>query len=73
MDEEALGGLLERVLVILDSFPAESIPGSEPGYVGVTFQAGEKELNLWFLVTDGKAARADGLHGAALLEKLSSK
>ena len=30
-------------------------------------------MNLWFAVTDGEAARAQGLHGTALLDALTNK
>ncbi len=72
-DTETLGNLLERILVVLDQFPTRSTPGPKPGYVGVRFHSGDQELYLWFLVEDGKAARDQGLHGAALLERLQKK
>jgi hypothetical protein len=72
-DTEQLGNLLERILVVLDGFPAGTTPGTQPGYVGVAFQAGSDTSNLWFLITDGEAARAQDLHGAALLDRLTNK
>ena len=72
-DTEQLGSLLEQTLVVLDGFPIGSTPGSQPGIVGVTFQAGKETTNLSFTVTEGKAARDKGLHGAALLEALTKK
>ncbi len=71
-DREALGTSLEQILVVLDAFPPESTPGPQSGYVGVTFQAGSDELRLWFTADEGKSARALGLHGAALLDKLQN-
>ena len=72
-DGPALGDLLERALVVLDGFPPGATPGPQPGYIGVTFQAGDEVLNLWFTVTDGESARALGLHGAALLDELKKR
>ena len=72
-DKDDLGHLLEKILVVLDSFPIGKIPGPEPGYIGVSFQAGSDELNLSFTATAGKSARDQGLHGAALFEELQSK
>jgi ABC-type glycerol-3-phosphate transport system substrate-binding protein len=69
-DREALGTLLENILLVLDGFPTATTPGPQPGYVGVAFQAKDEELRLWFLVEDGESARALGLRGAALLDKL---
>lgn len=72
-DRAALGTLLEKILVTLDGFPSESTPGPNAGYIGVTFQAGDEELRLWFPVADGESARALGLRGAALLDKLQNR
>ena len=69
-DKGQLGNLLERILIVLDCFPTGSIPGPLPGYIGVSFQAGDDELRLWFPASDGVSARDQGLHGAALFEKL---
>jgi len=69
-DPRQLGDLLERILLVLDGFPAGSTPGPLPGYIGVSFQAGDDELHLWFPVVDGASARDQGLHGAALFERL---
>ncbi|MBE3065864.1 MAG: hypothetical protein IMZ73_00320 [Chloroflexi bacterium] len=64
---------MEKILVTLDGFPSESRPGPNAGYIGVTFQAGDEELRLWFPVADGESARALGLRGAALLDKLQNR
>jgi hypothetical protein len=72
-DGAALGDLLERTLVVLDGFPPGATPGPQAGYVGITFQAGDEESRLWFLVADGESARAQGLHGAALIDKLTNR
>jgi hypothetical protein len=71
--KEDLGILLEKILVVLDAFPIGEIPGPQPGYVGISFQADGEELNLWFQSTDGKTARDQGLKGAALLDRLIRK
>jgi hypothetical protein len=72
-DRTLLGTLLEQIMVILDGFPTGSTPGSNAGYIGVTFQAGIEELHLWFNLADGKSVRVQGLHGAALLDKLQKR
>ncbi len=72
-DPSELGDMLEKILVVLDTFPAGKIPGPEPGKIAVSFQAGSKELNLMFSVQAGKSARTQGLHGAELIEKLQNK
>jgi hypothetical protein len=72
-DTAALGDLLERILVVLDSFPPGSTPGPQPGYIGVRFTQGSQEFYLWFTVSVAKTAREGSLHGAALLEELQNK
>jgi hypothetical protein len=72
-DLDDLGNTLEKILTVLDQFPPGTTPGPQAGYVGVTFATAEEDLNLWFHAADGKAARDQGLHGAALLEKLHNK
>jgi len=72
-DRPRLGELAEQVLIVLDGFPPGAMPGSNPGYIGIRFLDGSEELNLWFTVTDGEAARALGLHGAELLDELVNR
>jgi hypothetical protein len=72
-DRQELGKRLEEILLVLDAFPAGSTPGSNPGYIGVTFEKDGQELNLWFMRTVWETAREKGLHGAALLEAVEKK
>jgi hypothetical protein len=72
-DKDNLGNSLEKILVVLDKFPTGTTPGPQPGYIGISFRTGSDELNLWFIVTEGKSAREDGLLGAALLDKLLNR
>ena len=72
-DKDELGNLLEKILTVLDGFPTGKIPGPEAGYINISFQSGRDELNLMFIVTAGKSARARGLRGAELLDELNKK
>lgn len=72
-DTESLGNLLEKVLIVLDDFPTDKTPGPQPGYIGVTFQAGNEVLNMWFKVSQGIQARRQGYDDAALLQELLPK
>ena len=72
-DTDNMGNLLDKILVVLDTFPAGKIPGPQPGSIAVSFRVGSEELNLMFTVPAGKTARSLGLHGAALLEELQKK
>jgi hypothetical protein len=68
-DADALGTLVEKMLVVLDQFPVGSTPGPRTGYVGVHFLQNGEELNLWFQADTANAARNEGLHGRALLDR----
>jgi len=72
-NKDNLGGLLEKILSVLDAFPAGKIPGSQPGYIAISFMSGKAESNLSFAASAGKSARLLGLHGTALFEKLQKK
>ncbi len=72
-DAEALGSLLEQTLEIIDGFPVGETPGPNPGYIGITFQAGETVENLWFQQTQSDALRAQGLGGQSLYESIKGK
>lgn len=69
-DLQAVGDLLQKMLKVLDGFPPDQVPGSQPGYIGVELNAGQDVQNLWFKVSEGTAAREQGLQGAALYEAL---
>lgn len=72
-DKVDLGNMLEKILGVLDRFPAGKIPGPQPGSINVSFQAGSDEVNMKFTVTAGKSARSRGFQGAALFEELQKK
>ena len=72
-DTDKMGNLLDKILVVLDTFHAGKIPGPQTGSIAVSFRVGSEELNLMFTVPAGKTARSLGLHGAALLEELQKK
>ncbi|HVM70683.1 MAG TPA: hypothetical protein VMT91_02910 [Anaerolineales bacterium] len=72
-DKETLGNLAKEILKVLDTFPVGKIPGPQAGYIEITFQSGSDQSNLHFSVRQGEAARKQGLHGAALLDKLLEK
>lgn len=71
-DEAALGQYLEKIVVIIKQVPSDQT-GPNPGYIGVTFKAGEQLQNLWFTQVQAAAAQAQGLTGADLYKALSSK
>lgn len=72
-DAESLGSLLEQTLVVIDGFPVKETPGPNPGYIGITFQAGEQIENLWFQRAKSDQLRAQGLSGLMLYEALKAR
>lgn len=72
-DETALGNLLEQTLAVIDQFPADQTPGPNPGYVGITFKAGEQVQNLWFMQSRVSELRTQGLKGAELYRALMGR
>lgn len=72
-DKAALGELLARVLTTLQALPVGSTPGPNPGYIGVTFQAGEQSERLWFERRRAEEALQQGLTGEQLYKTLQVK
>ncbi len=69
-DREALGVQLAAVLAVLDEFPPEATPGSQPGQIEIVYTADGEENRMWFSVAEAKEARRSGMQGADLLEAL---
>lgn len=72
-DKAALGELLGKVLTTLQALPVGSTPGPNPGYIGVTFQAGEQSERLWFERRRAEEALQQGLTGEQLYKTLQVK
>lgn len=72
-DENTLGNLLEQTLAVIDEFPVDQTPGPNPGYIGITYKAGEQVQNLWFTQTQANDLRKQGVKGAALYQALVKK
>ena len=71
-DQTVPGKLLEEVLAVIDGMPVDQL-GPNPGYVGVTFQAGDQVQNLWFTRTQAATLQAQGVHGADLYRALTTR
>lgn len=72
-DKRALGEMIEQVLGVVSQFPVEETPGPQPGYVGITFEAPEDELRLWFTQLEAQAVIDTGLQGEELFYALQAK
>jgi hypothetical protein len=70
-DQTALGSLLEKALAVIDQFPPNEL-GPNPGYIGITFQAGSQVQNLWFTQAAANSLRKQGLKGADLYRALAN-
>jgi len=71
-DESALGNYLETILIIIGKIPPDQT-GPNPGYIGVTFKAGDQVQNLWFTQTLVNDLQTQGLKGAELYRALKNK
>lgn len=67
----SLGALLEQTLSVIDEFPVSQTPGPNPGYIGITFQAGDQVQNLWFERRKAEELRSQGLSGEKLFQALN--
>lgn len=72
-NEQILGELLVRVMDVLAGFPTDETPGPQPGYVGITFEAPDDELRLWFTRTEGETALKNGMRGVKFFNALKAK
>ena len=70
-DKQALGELVEQVLGVLEKFPTNETPGSQSGYLGITFEAKGNEVQLWFKVAEAQSLLEDGMRGEALFDTLN--
>ncbi|HEY3311870.1 MAG TPA: hypothetical protein VGK00_09545 [Anaerolineales bacterium] len=71
-DEASLGNLLEKSIRVIGEFPVGSTPGPQPGYIGVTFEAGNSTRNTWFLRSKAEGLLLKGVSGAELYRSLST-
>lgn len=69
-DPQFLGEWVERITMVMDDFEPGTIPGSNPGYFGITFLSGSETLDLWFSRTRVNNLLKEGVRGADLLEAL---
>ena len=73
-DEQSLAEQVEMIMRLALDYPAEKLPGSTEGYLGISLvnPQGQPE-NLWFRRIDGKSALDRGLTGIELLSELRGK
>jgi hypothetical protein len=69
-DLDGLGAQVAQVLAVLDGFPTEETPGSQPGYVEIVFASEGEGDRLRFSVAEAAQVRERGLAGAELLGAL---
>jgi hypothetical protein len=68
---DTLSRKLIGAMAILQRFPADTFPGTQPPNIFVRFDSGEETLNLSFAMTVYEQALEDGRRGAALMEALN--
>jgi hypothetical protein len=69
-DKQENGKLVEQILDVISEFPVAETPGPQPGYVGVTFESGGEEIQLWFTQLQAQTAIENGLQGGELFDAL---
>jgi hypothetical protein len=65
-----MGDTASLVLQTIFSFPVDAFPGSNPGYVGLTFQSPDGDQNLWFQISLVKNSVLGGMKGSDLYNLL---
>jgi len=70
-DRNDLGARVYALMQVLGRI-GFALPGSNEGYLGVTFQQGDQNIQLWVPRYAASQAVADGLRGADLLDTLQS-
>jgi hypothetical protein len=69
-DPEELGGWLERIMKVLESFAPGKVPGPVAGTVGVSFSNGTDRVDLFFSREKAVNLLKEGLRGQELFEAL---
>ena len=72
-DTDELGQLLDTALSVLDNFPPDETPGPQAGYIGITFEAQNDSMRLWFALTKVDSLLQQGLSGEELLNALKNQ
>jgi hypothetical protein len=70
---QLMGEWIEKIYHVLEMFPLDKLPGSNPGYIEITFSSGAEPVNLWFYRTDGQRALNEGLRGGDLFDDLAAR
>lgn len=73
-DKQTLGELTEGIINFVQDIPANTLVGTQSGYIQVNFTTNFGEIiSLWFQTSTGQAALDAGLHGAELFDKLLAR
>jgi hypothetical protein len=70
-DQQTLGDLTEGIILFVQDIPANTLVGTQSGYIQVNFTSSFGEIiSLWFQASTGQGALEAGLHGADLFNRL---
>ena len=70
-DKQTLGEQTEGIINFAQDIPANTLIGTQSGYIQVNFTTNFGEIiSLWFQTSTGQAALDAGLHGADLFNRL---
>jgi hypothetical protein len=76
-DGQLMGEWIEKIVRVIEQIPRDSIPGPNPGYLNITFQAegqnGLQKVTLWFPRAQAKELIENGTRGSDLYEALRTQ
>jgi len=71
-DDEAIGELIEKILIVLDDFAPPRVPGPNPGILELVFTRGSENRSFRVSIEKGRELRSQGLTGAELVKAIES-
>lgn len=71
-DTQALGDWISRLVPLIETVPADQLPGPNPGNIAIQFTNGTDEVNLWFPRQTAQGLLQKGIRGSALYEALAT-
>jgi len=69
-DPQELGEWVEKILRVLKAFPPGTVPGPNPGNIGISFINSPDSTDLWFTRSRGESLVKEGLKGGDLYNAL---
>jgi hypothetical protein len=71
-DPQVMGEWVEKVVRALDTIPPSQLPGPNPGDIGISFQNGSQQVDLWFPREKAQSLINQGTKGSDLFDALNN-